>query len=100
MKNIEYINNFLNDLLHIKNYSKETIDNYKRDLIQLNNSLEQKSLTSLNRTDVSIWIKKLHAQGNSTKTIQRKISSIRSFFNFLLNNRKSFKMQRTPGPQQ
>ncbi|MED7820079.1 MULTISPECIES: site-specific tyrosine recombinase/integron integrase [unclassified Francisella] len=86
MQNLEHIDNFLNDLLHIKNYSKETIDNYKRDLIQLNNSLEQKSLTSLNRSDVSMWIKKLHAQGNSTKTIQRKISSIRSFFNFLLNN--------------
>lgn len=86
MSNIEHINNFLNNLLYLKNYSKETISNYKRDLIQLNNSLDDRSIINLSYNDISIWIKKLHAQGNSTKTIQRKLSSIRSFFNFLLNN--------------
>lgn len=87
MSNLEHINNFLNNLLYLKNYSKETITNYKRDLVQLNNSLsDNKPITDLSYNDVSTWIKKLHAQGNSSKTIQRKLSSIRSFFNFLLNN--------------
>ncbi|API87405.1 site-specific tyrosine recombinase/integron integrase [Francisella uliginis] len=86
MSNIEHINNFLNNLLYLKNYSKETINNYKRDLIQLNNSLDDRPIINLSYNDISIWIKKLHSQGNSSKTIQRKISSIRSFFNFLLNN--------------
>ncbi|ASG67477.1 tyrosine recombinase XerC [Francisella halioticida] len=86
MDNLDHINNFLNDLLYLRNYSKETISNYKRDLIQLNNFLDKKSITNLSYNDISIWAKKLHSQGNSTKTIQRKLSSIRSFFNFLLNN--------------
>ncbi|WP_150468127.1 site-specific tyrosine recombinase/integron integrase [Francisella sp. SYW-9] len=86
MTNLEHINTFLDNLLYLKNYSKETINNYKRDLIQLNNSLGEKSLIDLSYNDISTWIKKLHAQGNSSKTIQRKLSSIRSFYNFLLNN--------------
>ncbi|QIW10755.1 site-specific tyrosine recombinase/integron integrase [Francisella sp. LA112445] len=86
MSNLEHINSFLDNLLYLKNYSKETINNYKRDLIQLNKSLGEKSLTDLGYNDISIWIKKLHAQGNSSKTIQRKLSSVRSFYSFLLNN--------------
>ncbi len=86
MSNLEHINNFLNNLLYLKNYSKETISNYKRDLIQLNDSLNEKSIINLSNNDISTWLKKHHAQTNSSKTIQRKLSSIRSFFNFLLNN--------------
>ncbi|MED7788207.1 site-specific tyrosine recombinase/integron integrase [Francisella sp. 19X1-34] len=86
MANLEHINTFLNNLLYLKNYSKETINNYKRDLIQLNNTLGERNIIDLNYNDISTWIKKLHAQGNSSKTIQRKLSSIRSFYNFLLNN--------------
>ena len=86
MINLEYISNFLDNLLCLKNYSQETINNYQRDLLQLNQSLNDKNITSLTHNDILIWIKKLHAQGNSPKTLQRKISSVRSFFNFLLNS--------------
>lgn len=85
MTNSEHINNFLDNLLYLKNYSKETINNYKRDLIQLDDSLENKDIVSLSHRDILMWIKKLHAQGNSPKTLQRKLSSVRSFFNFLIN---------------
>ncbi|MFV9930824.1 MAG: tyrosine-type recombinase/integrase [Francisella endosymbiont of Hyalomma asiaticum] len=86
MINLEYISNFLDNLLYLKNYSQETINNYQRDLLQLNQSLNDKNITSLTHNDILIWIKKLHAQGNSPKTLQRKISSVRSFFNFLINS--------------
>ncbi|OEZ33183.1 integrase [Francisella endosymbiont of Amblyomma maculatum] len=86
MTNLEYISNFLDNLLYLKNYSQETINNYQRDLLQLNQSLNDKNITSLTHNDILIWIKKLHAQGNSPKTLQRKISSVISFFNFLINS--------------
>ncbi|AIT09928.1 integrase [Candidatus Francisella endociliophora] len=86
MTNYDHIDHFLENLLYLKNYSQETINNYRRDLQQLNESLEKKDITTLNHKDILIWIKKLHAQGNSPKTLQRKLSSIRSFFNFLINS--------------
>lgn len=86
MKNSEYINNFLDNLLYLKNYSQQTIKNYQRDLKELNNSLEQRDITTLKHRDILEWIKKLHAKGNSPKTLQRKLSSIRSFYNFLINS--------------
>ncbi|ACD30429.1 tyrosine-type recombinase/integrase [Francisella tularensis] len=86
MTNLEHINNFLDNLLYLKNYSQETINNYQRDLLQLNQALSDKNIISLTHSDILIWIKKLHAQGNSPKTLQRKLSSVRSFFNFLINS--------------
>ena len=65
MKNLEHIDNFLDNLLYLKNYSQQTIKNYRRDLEELNNSLEQRDITTLKHRDILEWIKKLHAQGNS-----------------------------------
>ncbi len=86
MTNIEHIDNFLDNLLYLKNYSQETINNYRRDLLQLNSSIVDKDITKLENNDILMWVKKLHAQGNSSKTLQRKLSSLRSFFNFLINS--------------
>ncbi|MEY8765898.1 MULTISPECIES: site-specific tyrosine recombinase/integron integrase [Francisella] len=87
MTNIEHINSFLDNLLYLKNYSQQTIDNYRRDLVQLNDSIDNnKDISQLKNNDILAWIKKLHAQGNSSSTLQRKLSSLRSFYNFLVNN--------------
>lgn len=47
MTNIEHIDNFLDNLLYLKNYSQETINNYRRDLLQLNSSIVDKDITKL-----------------------------------------------------
>ncbi|MDE4953415.1 site-specific integrase, partial [Francisella tularensis subsp. holarctica] len=47
MTNLEHINNFLYNLLYLKNYSQETINNYQRDLLQLNHALSDKNIISL-----------------------------------------------------
>ncbi|GAB4221853.1 MAG: tyrosine recombinase XerC [Francisella sp.] len=86
MTNLEYINRFIDNLKYIKNYSHETIKNYQKDLLQLKDFCENKNIIKLTSSDILNWIKKLHSQGKSPKTIQRKLSSVRSFFNFLLDN--------------
>ncbi len=86
MSNIEHITNFVDNLLYHKNYSKETISNYKRDLKQLSTFIGDADITTLSHQDILSWIKKEHGKGSSPKTLQRKLSTIRSFFNFLINN--------------
>ncbi|MDE4998758.1 integrase, partial [Francisella tularensis subsp. holarctica] len=44
MTNLEQINNFLDNLLYLKNYYQETINNYQRDLLQLNQALSDKKI--------------------------------------------------------
>jgi integrase/recombinase XerC len=80
----EFIKKFLDDLSHHKNYSKQTIDAYSRDLNSLSLFLNSTDIKSIQKNDISRWIKILHSNGQSSKTIQRKLSSSRSFFNFLI----------------
>ena len=86
MSNITHTNSFLDNLLYHKNYSKETISNYKRDLKQLSDFIGDADITTLSHQDILGWVKKEHGKGSSPKTLQRKLSTIRSFFNFLINS--------------
>ncbi|MFT5949827.1 MAG: integrase/recombinase XerC [Francisella sp.] len=86
MSNITHTDSFLDNLLYHKNYSKETISNYKRDLKQLSDFIGDADITTLSHQDILGWVKKEHGKGSSPKTLQRKLSTIRSFFNFLINS--------------
>jgi integrase/recombinase XerC len=86
MSNITHTDSFLDNLLYHKNYSKETISNYKRDLKQLSDFIGDTDITTLSHQDILGWVKKEHGKGSSPKTLQRKLSTVRSFFNFLINS--------------
>ena len=86
MDNLEQIKSFLDNLQYYKNYSKQTISNYRIDLYQLNNFISFKNFTTVTRQDIISWIKKERSQGATPKTLQRKLSSVRSFYNFLINS--------------
>ena len=77
-------------LAHEKNYSKHTINAYLRDIKQFQHWLKQKNGTSLAAADslhVRTWVAGLHRQGLGGKTLQRKLSSLRSFYQYLVRNR-------------
>lgn len=86
MANIDHIDKFLDNLLYHKKYSDKTITSYKHDLEQLDASIDGKDLISISSQDIQLWIKKEHAKGSSPKTLQRKLSTVRSFFNFMINS--------------
>jgi integrase/recombinase XerC len=48
--------------------------------------LESRNIQNSSREDILRWIKKLHSQGLSPKTLQRKLSTVRSFFNYLVKS--------------
>ena len=85
--NNSYINNFLSEITHHKNYSQQTIKSYQIDLNQLTIFIgSNNNIQNISREDILRWIKKLHSQGLSPKTLQRKLSTVRSFFNHLVKS--------------
>tara|TARA_Y100001968_G_scaffold316973_1_gene345427 strand:+ start:617 stop:1498 length:882 start_codon:yes stop_codon:yes gene_type:complete len=78
------IEKFLNYLNNERNYSQHTVDAYHNDLVQffyiLN--LETSLLARVKVKDIRSWIIYLKNKNNSTRTINRKISALKTFFNF------------------
>ena len=79
---------FLDYLKFEKKYSQKTIIAYKNDLksFQLfnHNKFEQKDIKQVNYSQIRTWVVKLVADKNSNGTINRKISSLNSYYKFLL----------------
>lgn len=79
---------FLNYLRFEKFYSVNTIASYNRDLIEfqkfINNFDEECVLQNVDGDVIRHWIMKLLDSGKKASTINRKLSSLQSFFNFLL----------------
>lgn len=85
MNNIEIFLDFLN---FEKRYSKLTVRSYKNDLNQFasfcqdKQSLEDSS--KANHNHIRSWVVNLLEEGMSPTTVKRKISSLKSYFKFLL----------------
>lgn len=73
-----------------KRYSPRTVSSYEHDLQDFINWLEQPAaevepdLTAVQTWQIRQWISQLHRKGLSGKSLQRKLSSIRRFYRFLL----------------
>lgn len=74
---------FCNYLLIDKKYSKNTIESYKRDLIKLDEYLDKK-ITKITSKDIKMYLEYLTNDGENKASIARNISSLRSFYKFLL----------------
>ena len=70
-----------------KGYSRHTITAYKTDLIAFKDFCEvvydQDSLVSVNYVQVRSWVVSLIDAGISNNTVNRKVSSLKSFYKFL-----------------
>nr|WP_321373867.1 tyrosine-type recombinase/integrase [uncultured Bacteroides sp.] len=82
------IDPFLNFLQYEKNYSEKTINSYRVDLIQLEenikNNSEELTLTEVDADIIRQWIIDLTKKGYTASSVNRKLSSLRSFYKFLL----------------
>jgi integrase/recombinase XerC len=87
-----YSKSFLNYLKFEKRYSLHTINSYQADLgdffsYQLSQFGEM-DLPNINQPIIRSWLAQLKAEKFSSKTINRKISSLRSFFKYQLKTGK------------
>tara|TARA_R110002050_G_scaffold9504_1_gene32885 strand:+ start:25661 stop:26560 length:900 start_codon:yes stop_codon:yes gene_type:complete len=81
------INDFLTYLAQEKRMSPHTVKNYQRDLKQLVAFCEQLDLSvwqSVKSSHIRQLISQLHRQDLASRTIQRLLSAIRSFYRYLI----------------
>ena len=80
--------NEIDELMIIdKKYSENTIKSYNNDLKKFNN-FNKKNIEKINDNDIKNYIKFLNKENNDTKTISHNISTLRSFYKFLLIEKK------------
>lgn len=96
LSNLEYtIANFIKHLSSVRRLSSHTCKAYNRDLKQFyifcneRNLLDAKNITA---EIIRLYTTKLYRSGLSGKSIQRKLSSIRSFFNYINNNASTYEL--------
>ncbi len=81
---------FFDFLENDKKLSENTLQSYKRDLKQFKNYLEACELhyNRVKEDDIKDYIRELQEEGKKASSISRCIASIRSFYQFVLKNRK------------
>jgi integrase/recombinase XerC len=87
-----HIFSFCDYLLHQKRYSPHTITAYKKDLEQFNQFLvsdfEIQNIKEVNSSIIRSWIVHLIEKEISARTINRKISTLKSFYKYLLKKKE------------
>ncbi|NLY80622.1 MAG: site-specific tyrosine recombinase XerD [Lysinibacillus sp.] len=87
----EAVHDYLHFLQVERQLSANTIASYRRDLESYINHLhtvqEIHHLNEVDRTKILLYLETLRAEGKSSRTIARHISSIRSFHQFLLRDK-------------
>jgi integrase/recombinase XerC len=87
---MQNISSFCDYITHQKRYSDHTVTAYKKDLEQFFTFLEQQyEITLANKATSLIirsWIVELIEKGISPRSINRKISTLKSYYKYLLKN--------------
>ncbi len=85
------INNFLEFIKEDKKLSNNTLQSYRRDIVQFEEYAEANKINYLKATeeDMKKYFSYLQEIGKKTSTISRNIASIRSFYQFLVRNKKA-----------
>ena len=84
---LDRIEDFMVYLQIDKKYSENTIDAYHRDLMRYYkyvNEIEHKDFGAIKKKEIKNYLKYLNDSGLDQRSVSRNISSIRSFYKFLL----------------
>ncbi|WP_305910089.1 tyrosine recombinase XerC [Methylomarinum sp. Ch1-1] len=84
------LQSFLQSLQVEKRASQHTVSSYRRDLLRLQAFCDDQQLTQwgdLQANDIRQHVAARHRHGIGSRTLQRELSSMRSFFNYLLKKK-------------
>ena len=84
------IKNFLEFIENDKKASENTLQSYRRDIIQFSNYLETNKInyTKVTEKEIKEYMDYLKSIGKKSSTISRSLASIRSFYQYLLRVKK------------
>jgi integrase/recombinase XerC len=80
------VGEFLDYLRTVKQYSKHTLSNYRRDLNRLQQFCENAQIheaAAVHTSHIRQFASNLHREGKQGRSIQRSLSATRSFFSFM-----------------
>ncbi len=82
------IKDFIEYLKNIRKYSSYTVINYSHDILDFYNFINSKKIayTNVNYNLIKEYLMVLYNQKLSRNTVARRLSSLRSFYKYLLNN--------------
>ena len=82
-----YIDQFADYLRLERNYSPKTVASYRRDLVLFRQFLAdidtELDLLTADRDTVRLWVVEMMDKGQTSTTVNRKLSTLRSFYRFL-----------------
>ena len=84
-----YTKDFIDYLQKERRMSKNTLEAYKRDVqefVAFEGSRGMTDLLETSSTEIIAFLHSLKMSGKSAATVNRKLASIRAFFNFLINS--------------
>ncbi|NBW00725.1 MAG: tyrosine recombinase XerC [Betaproteobacteria bacterium] len=79
----ELIKTFLESLARGRRYSALTVQGYRRDLDRLSNAFSDRQLSEIKPAEVRTEVARWRAEGLSAKSIARRLSAWRTFFDWL-----------------
>lgn len=80
----ERVREFTEHLFVEKRHSPHTVDGYRRDISRFVAFQPRKSFQSVTPSDIREFLLSLHNQGLSSRSIARSLSSLKSFFKYLV----------------
>ena len=83
---MEYLNDFIHYLSSEKKMAQNSLEAYKRDIIEFAGQIREKqdlALDEASNTEVVSFLLSLKNEGKSAATLNRKIASLRAFYNYL-----------------
>jgi integrase/recombinase XerC len=87
---VNHLGNFIDHISHEKKLSKHTALSYQTDLIQFQSFVEKElsdsDLLKIDHLIIRSWIAELLDSGLSERSVNRKLSSLKSFYKYLLKN--------------
>ena len=82
---------FLEFLQNDKKVSDNTLQSYRRDIVYYNKYLDENKInyTKVKETDIKEYLNHLQKKKKKSSTVSRNLASIRSFYQFLVRNKKA-----------
>lgn len=89
---VDMVNSFLNYLQTEKRYSQHTVVSYRTDLEQfqvyLQQTYEESDIANGSHRMIRSWILNMMENGMEAKSVNRKLAALRTFYKYLLRNKK------------